>query len=173
MKLESIKSRIEAYIALIVIVGGAGTAVVVNIGNIGEEAKTDRALIKRDITSMKAAQDADDQADAQLLEAKLEPIADLGKELKLQLAIVKANLDGLSIAAAQGDSERARLLEGRLVVLQNQMYNVTMGQQAFMDSLTAISREIDLLRVQTDTVVVVTADTLYMDKNGKWWNPFD
>jgi hypothetical protein len=175
MKLEGIKNRVEAYVVFIGVMAAAATAVILNLSNIGEEAKSERDLIKANITAMKDAQEASNVAESRLLKARLDPIAKMGENLRQELAIVKANLDGLSVASTKGDAERQRLLEGRLVVLQNQMYNMTMGQEAFMDTLSSISREIELLKATQagDTMVVIDMDTLYVDKKGRWWNPFD
>lgn len=172
--LEGIKKRLEIYG---LIVAAAGAIVVSVLGF-----KGDLKLVQKDVETVKAEQQEqrallEDKADADLLEAKLSPIASLGEQLSSKLEILDANVDGLRVASIAGAEERAAQLEGRLVVLQRMVHENAISARAAVCSLTVISAEVDALKklAVPDTVTVV--DTLTVEVKGKGilskLNPFD
>ncbi len=169
--LQTIKGRLEIYVLLVAV----AVAVIFNAWKIEDRIGSEVQLVQSDIEAMKEAQEKDDAADSELLEAKLTPIATMGERLHHELELVKANLAGLEVAATDGADARARLLEGRILILQEKIITVQDGQEIFMDSLRCIQLEVralGLLAVSPpDTVVKV--DTLQVEEDRKWWNPFD
>ena len=179
-KLFSIlKSRIEPFIGIVVVI----VVVVLQLTDVKDEmmVKIDEvsdevALTKAEVQSNKEAWRADDAADEVLYMTKLDAIQNLGEEMQQKQMVLEANLDGLKVITTMGADERQAQLEGRLIVLQRQMMNMSISQQAYIDTLGSIQRELDLIQSLTmvrDTVIVVETDTLMMKKEGRWywWDP--
>jgi len=173
--LEGIKKRLEIYG---LIVAAAGAIVVSVLGF-----KGDLALVKKDVESIKTAQQAqqtllEDKADETLLDAKLTPIASLGEKLSQKLEILDANVDGLRVASIAGAEERAAQLEGRLISVQRMVHENAITARAAVESLSVLTAEVEELKCLAavpDTVVVTKTDTLQVKGKGflSKLNPFD
>jgi hypothetical protein len=169
--LDFIKKRLEIY-GLVVVAAGA---IVVSV--LGFQGKL--ALVQKDVETIKNEQLEqkallEDKVDAELLGAKLTPIANLGEQLSTKLEILDANVDGLRVASIAGAEERAAQLEGRLVTVQRMVHENAITTRAAIDSLSIIAAEVEALKrlaAVPDTVTLV--DTLQVEKDGDWWNPFD
>lgn len=164
--LQTLKGRIDIYILLAFVAG----SVIFNAWNIEDRLGTEIRLTQKDVQSMKEAQAKDDAADAELLEAKFGPVIEGNKRLQREVDIVQAEIRGLTVAATDGADARHRLLEGSLRILQEKVINV-------QDSLLCIQHTVrileDLAHVPPDTIVRVKIDTLTVEEDGNWWNPFD
>lgn len=164
--LQRLKERWELY-ALLIVVGGG---IIYNMWGIENRLGHKQEILTEKVSQIQMAQNK--KADAELIDEKFKPIREGSKELKRQFEIMQAELRGLTVAATAGAVQRSRLLEGRLVILQNQMMAGQELTKAMVDSMNVIRCEIEKLKhLKPDTILV--ADTLDVDDDGSWWNPFD
>lgn len=165
---EILKSRIEPYIGIGIVI----VVVIFQFTDVKDEMLTEIAGVKTEVKLNKAAWQIDDAADEKLYMTKLDVIQKLGEDMQIKQMILEANIDGLTIAATHGADERQAQLEGRLIVLQNQVMNMTITQRAYIDTVMAIHKELLLIKTLasvSDTVIIIETDTLMIKKKGRWY----